>query len=344
MYDKALETEPDNIQYMNNKAAVYLEQGDHEKCLAECDKAIEKGRETRGDFKDIAKAMSRKGASFQRQKNWDEAIKWYKESLLEHRNGDTLDKLNKCEAAKKKAEEEAYLNPELSEEAKNRGNEFFRNQQFKEAIDEYNEAIKRNPSNHALYSNRAAAYMKMGAYDEAEKDCEKCLKICPTFVKAIVRKAHIYFFRKEYHKAMVEYEKGLKLEPDNAECKNGVGADGDEDPGGFVGWRWGRRDACEACHGRPRDPGHPLRLVHAAGAARDQREPEEPTALPALEGRDGEDQQTHCRGDYQDCVRETTPRCPLLLWRPPQQAFADVSPIMINLILSARSLPPPPPP
>eukprot|EP01062_Namystynia_karyoxenos_P019115 TRINITY_DN17159_c0_g1_i1.p1 TRINITY_DN17159_c0_g1~~TRINITY_DN17159_c0_g1_i1.p1 ORF type:complete len:592 (+),score=303.25 TRINITY_DN17159_c0_g1_i1:109-1776(+) len=224
-YDQAIEIEPENPTYHNNKSAAYLELGDYDKCMEECDMAIKKGREhnsqTFPTFKDIGKAIMRKGACMQKQKRYDEAIALYKEALLENRSAETLSKLEKCQAEKKKAEEDAYFDPELSAAAKERGNALFKENKYPDAIQEYTEAIKRCPKEHTIYSNRAAAYMKMGAYDDAEQDCQKCLKLKPDFTKAVVRLAQIYFFRKEYHKAMAEYDKAQKMDPSNEEAKNG---------------------------------------------------------------------------------------------------------------------------
>jgi stress-induced-phosphoprotein 1 len=150
------------------------------------------------------------------------AIKLYKESLTEHRTADVLDKLHKAEKQKKDAEVAAYLDPEKGAEAKERGNTFFRQLQFPEAVKEYSEAIKRDPRNATYYSNRAAALMKLGDYNGAINDCDEALKLDPAFVKAMTRKAQCYYFRKEYHKALDWYERGLAVDKDNEECKNGI--------------------------------------------------------------------------------------------------------------------------
>lgn len=67
------------------RAAVYFEMGEYEKCAADCDTAVEKGREARADYKIIARALTRKGNAFMRQDRIEEAIQTYQKSLTEHR-------------------------------------------------------------------------------------------------------------------------------------------------------------------------------------------------------------------------------------------------------------------
>lgn len=44
----------------------------------------------------------------------------------------------------------------------------------------------------------------------------------PKYIKAFVKKGACHVFLKEFHKAKDIYEKGLQLDPDNKEMKEGL--------------------------------------------------------------------------------------------------------------------------
>lgn len=225
-YTKALELNGEDISFLTNRAAVYMEMGKYEDCIADCDSAVEMGRSVHADFKLVAKALTRKGTALMKlaktSKDYEAAIEIFHKALTEHRNPDTLKKLNDAERIKKEAEQQEYYDPAIADAEREKGNEYFKQDKYPEAVKHYTEAIKRNPTDPKVYSNRAACYTKLGALPEGLKDANKCIELDPAFVKGYSRKGAIQFFMKEYDKALETYQAGLKHNEGNQELMDGV--------------------------------------------------------------------------------------------------------------------------
>ncbi|XP_057670576.1 stress-induced-phosphoprotein 1 [Diorhabda carinulata] len=220
-YSKAIEHDPTDITFYNNLAAVYFEQKEYEKCIKECEKGIEVGRENRADFKLIAKSFMRIGNAYKRLKQYKEAKTYYEKSMSEHRTPEIKTLLSEVEKFIKDEERKSYINPELAEKEKEIGNEFFKKGDYATAVKHYTEAIKRNPDDAKLYSNRAACYTKLAAFDLGLKDCDKCVELDPKFIKGWIRKGHILQGMQQQSKAISAFQKALELDPNNTEALQG---------------------------------------------------------------------------------------------------------------------------
>lgn len=93
--------------------------------MKDCDKAVERGRELRSDYKMIARALTRKGTALVKMakisKDYEPAIETFQKALTEHRNPETLKKLNEAEKAKKELEQQEYFDPQVAEEEREKG-------------------------------------------------------------------------------------------------------------------------------------------------------------------------------------------------------------------------------
>ncbi|XP_046663627.1 stress-induced-phosphoprotein 1 [Homalodisca vitripennis] len=220
-YNKAVELDPCEITYLNNIAAVYFEQKDYKRCIEQCEKAVEVGRENRADYKLIAKAFSRIGNCYRKLEDWKQAKVFYEKSMSEHRTPEVKTVISQLETKIKEEERRAYIDPAKAEEAKEKGNDLFKKGDYAEAVKYYTEAIRRNPDDPKYYSNRAACYTKLAAFDLGLKDCDECVKLDPKFIKGWIRKGKILQGMQQQSKAITAYQKALEIDPNNQEALEG---------------------------------------------------------------------------------------------------------------------------
>lgn len=200
-YSKAWELHKD-ITYLTNLSAAKFEKGDYQGSIEACNQAIEYGREVLADFKIIAKAFGRIGSSYEKLGDLPSAVNNYHKSLTEHRTPEILAKLRAAEKAAIKAEKDAYIDPAKAEEARELGNQKFKEADWPAAVEAYSEMIKRAPEDARGYSNRAACFIKLLSFPSAVQDCDIAIGKDASFIRAYLRKAQALFAMREYNKCI----------------------------------------------------------------------------------------------------------------------------------------------
>lgn len=221
-YDAAIEIDPTNMTFLSNKAAVYFTEKKWDECIDMCNKAVEVGKANMAPFEDRAKALTRCAKAYQKKKDLDKAIEFCEAAQLESFDKSTQRLLKTMELERRKNTTLAYQDDAKAEEAKQRGNEHFRAQNWPEAVKEYEDAVKRAPYSAPIRNNLSAALCKIMDFNGAKREVEKALELDPKYVKAWARKGDIEFVMKEFHKSTDSYKKGLEIEPTNATCKQGL--------------------------------------------------------------------------------------------------------------------------
>lgn len=178
-------------------------------------------REHGADFKQIAKSFTRAGHAYKKLGDLHAAKTQYEKAMSEHRTPEAKTLLSQVESLIRESERKAYIDPAKAEEEKERGNELFKKGDYGTAVRHYSEAIKRNPEDPKLYSNRAACYTKLAAFDLGLKDCEKCLELDEKFIKGWIRKGKILQGMQQPSKAIAAYQAALELDPQNNEALEG---------------------------------------------------------------------------------------------------------------------------
>ncbi len=102
------------------------------------------------------------------------------------------------------------------------GAKAFTAKDYDTAIKHFTEAIKENPQDHTLYSNRSACYFNQGKSSSALQDAEKCIEIKSDWDKGHQRRAMALQQMGHFDESIAAYEKGLQLNSENAQIKQGL--------------------------------------------------------------------------------------------------------------------------
>lgn len=225
-YTRGASLDPRDISFLTNRAASYLLLAKYKECVRDCDEAVERGRELRTDNRLVARALSRKASALLKLAgcagDYAPAIRALQQSLAEHYSEETRAKLDEAESARKELEEQERLDQEAADHYREKGNEFFKQKKYEEAAAYYTEAMKKNPNDPRVFSNRAQCHIYLGALPEGLEDADKCIELNPTFLKGYVRKAKVQFLMNNYENALVTYLEGLKCDPNNLEVLDGL--------------------------------------------------------------------------------------------------------------------------
>lgn len=105
---------------------------------------------------------------------------------------------------------------------KNEGNTAFKAGNYQQAAVFYTEALSLDASLHALYSNRAACFLKLGRYAQAREDATECVRLAPDFAKGHFRLALALQAEEKPGEACAAFNKVLALEPNNKDAAAGL--------------------------------------------------------------------------------------------------------------------------
>ncbi len=96
--------------------------------------------------------------------------------------------------------------------------------QYKEAVENYTQAIQLQSNTALFYNNRGCAYGGLGEYDKAISDYNKAIELDSFNSTAYHNRGYTYNNLKEYEKAISDYGKAIELSPNNATAYNNRGS------------------------------------------------------------------------------------------------------------------------
>ncbi|EPS67206.1 hypothetical protein M569_07567, partial [Genlisea aurea] len=105
---------------------------------------------------------------------------------------------------------------------KDQGNEFFKAGNYLKAAALYTQAIKKDPSNPSLYSNRAAAFLHLVKLNKALSDAETTISLKPEWDKGYFRKGCVLEAMDRYEDALDAFQACLKYNAQSSEVNKKI--------------------------------------------------------------------------------------------------------------------------
>ncbi|GAB4824134.1 hypothetical protein N2152v2_011180 [Parachlorella kessleri] len=105
----------------------------------------------------------------------------------------------------------------IVERCKEAGNAAFKQKDYKEAVKMYTQAVAGAESDHTLFSNRSAAYLALGLYEQALWDANKCTTLKPDWAKGYYRQGCAYLAFSQWEAAAAALQRGAELDPRSSE-------------------------------------------------------------------------------------------------------------------------------
>jgi len=118
---------------------------------------------------------------------------------------------------------EAFKRARQLKTKKDEGNEAFKANKFEDASRLYSEALlvdsDNKISNSKLYFNRATVLAKLKKWTQSVEDCNRCLSLDDTYIKAYLRRAKCYMELQKFEEAVRDYERVHKMDRSNFEYR-----------------------------------------------------------------------------------------------------------------------------
>ncbi|HZV70379.1 MAG TPA: tetratricopeptide repeat protein [Saprospiraceae bacterium] len=145
---------------------------------------------------------------------WQDVIERFQTVPIAYYNrGLTYMNENKFKEAMEDYNQALALKPDYNVALVNRGNIFRVNNQNEEALRDYNHAIEVTPNLSIAFFNRGILYMNQQRNEEALADFSKAIEFKPGYYKAYSNRGVIYNNLQRYPEAIADYSKAIEINP-----------------------------------------------------------------------------------------------------------------------------------
>ncbi|XP_012493964.1 PREDICTED: RNA polymerase II-associated protein 3 isoform X2 [Propithecus coquereli] len=181
-----------------------------------------------GNFRKKKKGKAKESSKNTKEENTKNRIKSYDYEAWAKLDVDSiLDELDKEDGTHDSLSQESeseedgiHVDSQKALALKEKGNKYFKQGKYDEAIECYTKGMDADPYNPVLPTNRASAYFRVKKFAVAESDCNLAIALNRSYTKAYARRGAARFALQKLEDAKKDYEKVLELEPNNFEATN----------------------------------------------------------------------------------------------------------------------------
>ncbi|XP_037701987.1 RNA polymerase II-associated protein 3 isoform X1 [Choloepus didactylus] len=180
------------------------------------------------NFRKKKKGKAKESSKKTKEENTKNRIKSYDYEAWAKLDVDSiLDELDKEDSTHDSVSQESeseedgiHVDAQKALALKEKGNKYFKQGKYDEAIECYTKGMDADPYNPVLPTNRASAYFRLKKFAVAESDCNLAIALNRSYTKAYARRGAARFALQKLEDARRDYEKVLELEPSNFEATN----------------------------------------------------------------------------------------------------------------------------
>jgi len=215
-FDKAIELDPNNPKYHNNKGNALYDLHNYQEAIEEFDKAIELDPNNPNYHNNKGNALLKLGRYEEAIEEFDKAIELKPNNPSYHNNkGIAQDDLHNYQEAIEEYDKAIELKPKDPSYHNNKGIALGEMQRYQEAIEEFDKAIELDPNNPNYHYAKGMALGALQRYKVAIEEYDKAIELNPNNPNYHSDKGNILFMLQRFQEAIVEFDRAIELNPNN---------------------------------------------------------------------------------------------------------------------------------
>ena len=212
-YDQAIGLDPESVLLFTKRGEVYFALGQYERALQDHEQAIRLDSQFAPAYYNRGGAYFKLGQRDQSIQDYQRAVSLYRRLVSPgYRGCDFYDDLKQYQPAIKDCRSLSRLDPGFAKAFGERAFARFEQGQYKQAIRDYDVAIRLD-SNRELYNSRGLAYKGLGKFDEAFQDFETAIGRRAGFAPGYYNRGILLYELEEYQYAAETFSRAIASDP-----------------------------------------------------------------------------------------------------------------------------------